>query len=128
MLFDVLNNLWPSSAAGDLFPSALSGEFRSPVSMDSGVNVCSARVTHGRADDSEAGEAMVVGVASDVSEKGEKGEKGDVESGGKEEPGDSASSALSTASYLIAMVMGAACDRGPALGGFSASWTGAAPF
>lgn len=51
------------------------------------------------------------------------GESGDAESGGKR-PGDSAPSVWSTASYLTAMVMGAACDKGPArLGGFSAAST-----
>jgi hypothetical protein len=61
---------------------------------------------------------MVVEVACDM------GESGDAESGGKR-PSDSASSVWSTASYLTAMVMEAACDKGPAaMGGFSTAWTG----
>lgn len=64
MLLDVLSNLSPSRAASDVLPPPFSiAEKSSLVSTDRGVNVCSAKVTEGRGEDCEAGEAMVVEVA-----------------------------------------------------------------
>ena len=126
-LLEALSSRSVSGAAGDLLLTSasrpLSGGKKSLASMDSGVNACSARVTNGRGEDEEAGEAMVVAVASDM------GESGDAADSRGQGAGDSAwlpSSAASRALDLTAMVEGGRdewCEKGPAVGGVSAAWT-----
>lgn len=82
MLLEALSSRSVSGAAGDmLLPSASrplsSSGKKSLASMDSGVNVCSARVTNGKGEDEEAGEATVVAVASVASDMGESGDATD---------------------------------------------------
>jgi hypothetical protein len=84
MLRDVLSSLSASSAAGVVFLSMLSDGKKSLVSMDKGVNVCSARATSGKGEEaggdaSEAMAAVEVEVGCDTGI----GENGDTESGGK---------------------------------------------
>lgn len=105
MLLDVLNNRRPSDTAGDVVPSILLGSGasrKSLASMDSGVNVCSARATNGRGEEGSEGR-----------------EEGDAESARREPgasgwplPSPAGSPSTATVSRVVMVLqVNAACDK-----------------